>query len=86
MTSRRIKREIEASIVDGNAPKRRLPDRLLTVRDFAEAAALGVPTVRRWIARRQIASVRVGNRAVRIPETELMRLISDGLVSAADTQ
>lgn len=59
-------------------------ERLLTVRAFAAAAALGVPTVRRWIARRQIASVRVGTRAIRVPETELKRIIVEGLVPAHD--
>ncbi len=83
MKSQGVHRKSDKSAPDGNTPKLRVPERLLTVRAFADAAALGVPTVRRWIARRQIASVRVGTRAIRVPEAELTRLISDGLVAAA---
>lgn len=84
MKSRWADRITDKPVLDNDAFNRRLPNRLLTVRAFAEAAALGVPTVRRWIARRQIASVRVGTRAIRIPEAELLRLINDGLVAASD--
>ncbi len=56
--------------------------RLMTVAGFAAAAALGTPTVRRWIAQRRIASVRLGSRAVRVPMSELDRLASEGLVPA----
>jgi excisionase family DNA binding protein len=50
---------------------------LLNVSEFA--AALGVTTacIRRWILERRVANVKLG-RLVRIPETELERLIKSG--------
>lgn len=58
--------------------------RLFTVHAFAEAASLGVPTVRRWIAQRRVASVRLGSRAIRVPEAELERIVNQGLVPARE--
>jgi len=57
---------------------------LLAVRAFADALGLGTPTVRRWIAERRIAHVRIGSRAIRVPTAELDRLVSEGMVPALD--
>jgi excisionase family DNA binding protein len=48
------------------------------------AARLGLKsvTIRSWIARRKIASVRVGERALRIPLSEVERLIEAGFTPA----
>jgi excisionase family DNA binding protein len=56
--------------------------RLLTVRRTAELLALKESTVRRWILFRRIAVVRVGTRAIRIPASEIERLIEAGFVPA----
>jgi excisionase family DNA binding protein len=55
---------------------------LLTVRQAAERLALKEATIRAWLLRRQISSVRVGGRAVRIPCSEINRIISEGLIPA----
>jgi excisionase family DNA binding protein len=51
--------------------------RLLTVKEAAEDLGLSVHTIRSWVAQRTLASVRLG-RAVRVPETEIQRLIDEG--------
>lgn len=52
--------------------------KLLTVEQFAEIAGLRPVTIRTWAAARKIASVKLG-RALRIPVTEVDRLIEKGL-------
>lgn len=54
---------------------------LLTVNEMALEANLSQATIRAWLLQRKIASVRLG-RAVRIPRTELDRLLSQGAVPA----
>lgn len=56
--------------------------RLLTVQQAAGALALSPHTVRAWISQRRLAHIRLG-RAVRIPETEVARLIERGTVPVA---
>jgi excisionase family DNA binding protein len=58
---------------------RRIDSELLTVPEFAEACGCTVACVRRWILERRIASVKVGRRLVRIPDTEVERLLIEGL-------
>jgi excisionase family DNA binding protein len=55
---------------------------LLRVDDFAARLNIKPSTVRAWILRRRIAKVRLGSRAVRIPASEVSRLISEGLIPA----
>ena len=57
------------------------PSQLKTVEQAARDLAVSVHTIRAWIARRKIGSVRLG-RAVRIPATEITRLIEHGTVPA----
>lgn len=52
---------------------------LLTIQQAADALALKPITIRLWASARKIASVKIGQRAVRIPRTELDRLIQSGL-------
>jgi excisionase family DNA binding protein len=54
---------------------------LLTVDEAAEQLAIKRPTVRAWMARRKIGYVRLG-RAVRIPASEIDRLLEQGTVPA----
>ena len=56
--------------------------KLLTVREVAERLALKEATIRAWLLVRRIASVRVGGRAVRIPYSEVERIVSEGFVPA----
>jgi excisionase family DNA binding protein len=54
------------------------PERtLMTVPECAEALAVTVACVRRWILERKIATVKLG-RLIRIPRAELNRLIEQG--------
>lgn len=57
-------------------------EQLYSIERFAELTALAIPTVRRLIATGRLATVRpAGLRAVRIPDTEFRRLVSEGLRS-----
>lgn len=57
---------------------------LVTIDKAAEALGLKPPTLRAWMARRKIGFVRLG-RAVRIPESEIRRLIEAGFTPARQT-
>lgn len=52
---------------------------MLKIDDAASALGMSPHTLRTWVAQRRIAFVRLG-RAVRIPETEVKRLIRVGTV------
>jgi len=60
--------------------------RLLRVPEFAERVGLRPSTVRSWILHRRISYVRVGPRAIRIPETEAQRLLAVGFVPAREVR
>ncbi len=51
---------------------------LLRVNEFAERLDVTPACVRRWLLERRIASIRVG-RLVRIPVSEIERLLESGL-------
>jgi excisionase family DNA binding protein len=55
---------------------------LLTITEFATALRLKPSCIRRWIGERRIETVRVG-RLVRIPSTEIERIICEGTTPAA---
>ena len=50
---------------------------LLTIPQFATALSVTIACVRRWIIEKRVAVVKLG-RLVRIPQTEVDRLIADG--------
>jgi len=50
---------------------------LLTIPEFAAALRVQPSCIRRWVGERKIETVRVG-RLVRIPKSELQRVISTG--------
>ena len=52
------------------------------VNEFADAGGFRPSTVRAWILHRKITVVRLGGRAIRIPKSELDRLIREGTVPA----
>jgi len=56
--------------------------KLLTLEQAAERLGLKVVTVRMWASARKIARVKIGRRAVRIPETEIEKIIERGLIPA----
>ena len=60
--------------------------KILTVLEASVALGLKPSTVRAWILRRQIAHFKVGLRAVRIPESEIQRILSEGLVPACQVR
>jgi excisionase family DNA binding protein len=61
-----------------------ITSRLLRVPEFAERLGLRPSTVRAWILHRRVAFVRIGLRAIRIPESEAQRLIGTGFVPARE--
>jgi excisionase family DNA binding protein len=52
---------------------------LLTVRQAAEQLSVTEAAIRRWLLERGIASVKVGRRLIRIPVSEVQRLVEAGL-------
>jgi excisionase family DNA binding protein len=58
--------------------------RPLTIREAAEALNLSQPTIRAWIARRRIGFIRIGGRSIRVPTSEIDRLLSEGMVPARE--
>jgi excisionase family DNA binding protein len=55
---------------------------LLTTAQAAERLAIKESTVRAWLLARRLFHVRIGRRAVRIPLTEVNRIIAEGSVPA----
>ncbi len=62
--------------------KRAMCQQLLRVSKAAELLDVKESTIRAWLLARRISKVIVGRRAVRIPASEVERLISEGLVPA----
>ena len=56
-------------------------ERLLSVPQFSERLGVTVACGRRWLLERKIAHVKVG-RLVRIPESEVDRLLAQGFRAA----
>ena len=56
-----------------------------TVNETADELGLSVGTIRLWIRKRHIGYVRLG-RAVRIPASEIRRLVERGTVPAIQTK
>ena len=58
---------------------------MLTVAEAARQLGLKEPTIRLWMAQRQISYVKLG-RAVRIPQAELDRLLRQSTIPARETR
>jgi excisionase family DNA binding protein len=58
---------------------------LLTVEQAASRLGLKVPTIRAWMLHRKLAYVRVGQRATRIPSSEIDRIIERGFIPATSS-
>ena len=50
---------------------------LLTVPEFSEALRISVKTTRQWVLARKVFVVHIG-RCVRIPASEVQRIIDEG--------
>jgi len=59
-------------------------DLLLTVEEFAAQLRLTPACVRKWILCRRVAVVKIG-RLVRLPSSELLRIIDEGSRPRAET-
>jgi excisionase family DNA binding protein len=59
---------------------------LLTAAQVAERLAIKESTIRAWLLARRLARVRVGRRAVRIPESEVERIIAEGTIHAREVR
>jgi excisionase family DNA binding protein len=59
---------------------------LLTIPEVAQQLAIKESTVRAWILTRRLGRVKVGRRAVRVPASEVDRLIAEGLIPARREQ
>jgi excisionase family DNA binding protein len=59
-----------------------IASRLLRVPEFAERLGIKSSTARAWLLARRISKARVGRRAIRIPESEVERIISEGFIPA----
>ncbi len=57
---------------------------LLRVEEFAALLNIKPATVRAWLLRRAIASVRISKRAIRIPASEVDRLVAEGTIPARE--
>jgi excisionase family DNA binding protein len=57
---------------------------LLRVEEAAELLAVKPSTVRAWLLRRKLKKVRVGSRAIRVPATEITRIIQEGEIPARE--
>lgn len=57
-------------------------ERLYTPKRVGEILGLKTCTIRLWIALRKIGSVKIGDRAIRVPESEIAKLIEAGYVPA----
>jgi len=60
------------------------PERLLRVSEGARELALKESTLRAWILSRRIRVIRIGRRAIRIPMSEVARLIDEGTIPARE--
>jgi excisionase family DNA binding protein len=66
----------------GKTLREEVVDDFFKVNEFADAGGFQPATVRAWILRRKITVVRLGGRSIRIPKSELERLIKEGTVPA----
>ena len=60
-------------------PSQSCKDRdLLTVAEFCEPLVIKQSTARKWILERRVAVVKISRRLVRIPRSELDRIVTEG--------
>jgi len=57
---------------------------MLTIREAAQRLGIRESTVRAWTSQRRLGFVRVGRRAIRIPLSEIEKVIQRGFVPARE--
>jgi excisionase family DNA binding protein len=57
---------------------------LLRVEEFAARLNIKPATARAWLLKRRIARVRIASRAIRIPASEVERIIAEGTIPARE--
>jgi excisionase family DNA binding protein len=57
-------------------------EELLRVSQFAKDSNMRESTVRAWLLQRKLSFIRLGGRSIRIPKSELARLVDEGTVPA----
>ena len=62
----------------------RFSGKLYRVPEAAELLSVKQATVRKWILLRRIAVIHLSARAVRVPESEITRIVSVGFVPAVE--
>jgi excisionase family DNA binding protein len=82
---RALSRSLEAESPEYRRARREPAERPRTIVEAASELGLSVHTVRAWVAARRIAYIRLG-RAIRIPATEIRRVIEDHTVPAIREQ
>ena len=60
-------------------------DQLLRIPEAAELLTLRPVTIRAWLVRRKLSFVRVG-RSIRIPRSEVERVLTEGLVARREAR
>lgn len=63
-----------------------MPDSFLTVAEVAELLKLNPQTVRNWIDRGELPAVRLGQRRVRIRQSDLDRLLEKGYTAEENSE
>ena len=61
-------------------------EKLCRVEEFAKRLEIKSSTARAWVLARRVAKVRIGRRAIRIPESEITRIINEGFVPAREVK
>jgi excisionase family DNA binding protein len=61
-------------------------ERLLRVEEFARRLEIKDSTARAWLLARRVSKVRVGRRSIRVPESEVTRIIREGFVPAREAR
>jgi excisionase family DNA binding protein len=59
-------------------------DEFLRVEEFAARLNIKESTARAWLLQRRIAKIRISPRAIRIPASEVNRILSEGLIPARE--
>lgn len=54
------------------------PKDLLTIAEFADALSLKESTIRQWIWRSEIKFFKIRNKSIRIPRSEVERILAEG--------
>lgn len=62
-----------------------MPEKLLAIPEAAERFGFKPKTIERWVSLRKITYVKIGH-PVRIPESEISRIIEEGKVCRLETR